>query len=156
MDSYSFWYPALLFPAIPLMLIVYSNKYTALAMLIRKLHILAKEKESYSTLSAERIKVLNSRLILLRWMQSTASLSFIANLLTIFLRYFGLNAYSLSFFGVSVVLMIVSILLYVIETQQSHLALSKHIDDLKMFNRSEWYLIQPIRHDLIETIWRLK
>ena len=35
------WYPALLFPAIPIMLLVFTNKYTALAMLIRKLHILS-------------------------------------------------------------------------------------------------------------------
>ena len=136
MDSNSFWYPALLFPAIPLMLIVYSNKYTALATLIRKLHILAKEKNTLSTLSAERIKILSSRLILLRWMQSFAGLGFIANLMTIFLRYIEMHNYSLSFFGLSVGLMILSILLYVIEAQQSHLALSKHIDDLKVLKKS--------------------
>ncbi|CAI8377559.1 MAG: Uncharacterised protein [Gammaproteobacteria bacterium] len=131
MDNYSFWYPALLFPAIPLMLIVYSNKYTALATLIRKLHILAKEQNSVCTLSSERIKILDSRLVLLRWMQTTACLGFIANLMTIFLRYFELYASSLAFFGLSVVLMIISILLYVIETQQSHLALSNHVSELK-------------------------
>lgn len=135
MDNYSFWYPALLFPAIPLMLIVYSNRYTALASLIRKLHILAQEQNTVSTLSSERINIINSRLILLRWMQSTASLGFIANLGSIFLRYIELNAFSLSFFGISVALMIISILLYVVETQQSHFALSNHINELKSIEK---------------------
>jgi len=135
MDDYSFWYPALLFPAIPLMLIVYSNKYTALASLIRKLHILAKEQNTVSTLSSERIKILNSRLILLRWMQSTASLGFVANLGSIFLRYIDLQDFSLIFFGISVALMIISILLYVVETQQSHSALSNHINELKSIEK---------------------
>ena len=40
-------------------------------------------------------------------------------------------SFSLAFFGLSVVLMIISILLYVIETQQSHLALSNHVNELK-------------------------
>ena len=85
----------------------------------------------YARDSSERIKILDSRLVLLRWMQTTACLGFIANLMTIFLRYFELYASSLTVFGLSIVLMIISILLYVIETQQSHLALSNHVNELK-------------------------
>ena len=44
-DNNFFWYPALLFPAIPIMLLVFTNKYTALAMLIRKLHVMAQKDE---------------------------------------------------------------------------------------------------------------
>ena len=79
------WYPALLFPAIPIMLLVFTNKYTALAMLIRKLHILSYDN-SGNYLSAERIQILSSRLLLLRWMQTLSGLSFLINLIKLSIR----------------------------------------------------------------------
>ena len=87
-----FWYPALLFPAIPIMLLVFSQKYTALAMLIRKLNLIIKSNES-SSISLERIEVLTFRLILLRWMQTLTSVSFLFNLATIFFSYIGALEY---------------------------------------------------------------
>ena len=38
MENLLFFYPALLFPAIPLMMISFGNRYTAVSTLIRKLH----------------------------------------------------------------------------------------------------------------------
>ena len=38
MEDLNFWYPALLFPAIPLMMIVFGNRYSSLSKLIRELH----------------------------------------------------------------------------------------------------------------------
>ena len=38
MNNFSTLYPALLFPAIPLMMISFGNRYTSLAVLIRKIH----------------------------------------------------------------------------------------------------------------------
>ena len=38
MEDLNFWYPALLFPAIPLMMIVFGNRYSSLSKLIRDLH----------------------------------------------------------------------------------------------------------------------
>ena len=55
--------------------------------------------------------------------------------LAIFLRYIDLQDFSLIFFGISVALMIISILLYVVETQQSHSALSNHINELKSIEK---------------------
>ena len=129
-----FWYPALLFPAIPIMLLVFSQKYTALAMLIRKLNLIIKSNES-SSISLERIEVLTFRLILLRWMQTLTSVSFLFNLATIFFSYIGAYEYTVSLFILTVIFLIIAIFLFIIESQSSFYALSAHIKELKQHSR---------------------
>tara|TARA_B100000945_G_scaffold109002_1_gene86431 strand:+ start:45 stop:458 length:414 start_codon:yes stop_codon:yes gene_type:complete len=129
-----FWYPALLFPAIPIMLLVFSQKYTALAMLIRKLNLIIKSNES-SSISLERIEVLTFRLILLRWMQTLTSISFLFNLTTIFFSYIGALQYTVNFFILTVIFLIIAIFLFIIESQSSFYALSAHIKELKQHSR---------------------
>ena len=129
------WYPALLFPAIPIMLLVFTNKYTALAMLIRKLHVLSYDN-SCNYLSAERIQILSYRLLLLRWMQTLSGISFLLNLLTIFLGYIDLMDIALNFFGAAVFILSIAIILFIIESQQSHYALNLHLSDLEEYNRN--------------------
>ncbi len=104
------WYPALLFPAIPIMLLVFTNKYTALAMLIR--------------------------LLLLRWMQSLSGASFLLNLLTILFGYIGVMNIALNFFGGAVFILSIAIILFIIESQQSHYALSLHLRDLEKYSKN--------------------
>ncbi|MAW49474.1 MAG: hypothetical protein CMQ85_05165 [Gammaproteobacteria bacterium] len=135
-DNNFFWYPALLFPAIPIMLLVFTNKYTALAMLIRKLHIMSQNNE-INNLSAERIQILASRMQLLRWMQTFSSISFLFNLVTIFCGFVGLPNYALIFFIISVIFLILAMSLFIIESQQSHYALSLHIQDLEVYNKDK-------------------
>ncbi len=130
------WYPALLFPAIPIMLLVFTNKYTALAMLIRKLHILSYDN-SGNYLSAERIQILSSRLLLLRWMQTFSGLSFLINLLTIFFGYIDFMNIALNLFVTAVFLLSIAIILFIIESQQSHYALNLHLRDLEIYNKKD-------------------
>ena len=129
------WYPALLFPAIPIMLLVFTNKYTALAMLIRKLHVMSYDN-SGNSLSAERIQILSYRLLLLRWMQSLSGVSFLLNLLTILFGYIGLMNIALNFFGGAVFILSIAIILFIIESQQSHYALSLHLRDLEKYSKN--------------------
>ena len=129
------WYPALLFPAIPIMLLVFTNKYTALAMLIRKLHVLSYDN-SGNYLSAERIQILSFRLLLLRWMQTLSGISFLLNLLTIFFGYIDLMNIALNFFGAAVFILSIAIILFIIESQQSHHALNLHLRDLEEYNKN--------------------
>ena len=129
------WYPALLFPAIPIMLLVFTNKYTALAMLIRKLHVMSYDN-SGNYLSAERIQILSSRLLLLRWMQSLSGASFLLNLLTILFGYIGLMNIALNLFGGAVFILSIAIILFIIESQQSHYALSLHLRDLEKYSKN--------------------
>ena len=131
MEDLNFWYPALLFPAIPLMMIVFGNRYSSLSKLIRELHDRVIQEDEVRVKFTEQIELLTDRLFLVKSMQTLAGLSFIANLLTIFFRYISIPSAAFSFFGVATILLSASILLFVVEIQKSSSALSKHISDLK-------------------------
>ena len=131
MEDLNFWYPALLFPAIPLMMIVFGNRYSSLSKLIRELHDRVIQEDEVRVKFTEQIELLTDRLFLVKSMQTLAGLSFIANLLTIFFRYINIPSVAFSFFGVATILLSASILLFVVEIQKSSSALSKHICDLK-------------------------
>tara|TARA_Y200000002_G_C22365963_1_gene531084 strand:+ start:258 stop:656 length:399 start_codon:yes stop_codon:yes gene_type:complete len=131
MEDLNFWYPALLFPAIPLMMIVFGNRYSSLSKLIRDLHDRVLQEEQVRDKFTEQIELLTDRLFLVKSMQTLAGLAFIANLLTIFFRYIDVPSVAFSLFGVATILLSASILLFVIEIQKSSSALSKHISDLK-------------------------
>ena len=132
MEDLNFWYPALLFPAIPLMMIVFGNRYSSLSKLIRDLHDRVLNEDEARDKFTEQIELLTDRLFLVKSMQTLAGLAFIANLLTIFFRYIDVPSVAFSLFGVATILLSASILLFVIEIQKSSSALSKHISDLKM------------------------
>ena len=131
MEDLNFWYPALLFPAIPLMMIVFGNRYSSLSKLIRDLHDRVLQEEQVRDKFTEQIELLTDRLFLVKSMQTLAGLAFIANLLTIFFRYIDVPSVAFSLFGVATILLSASIILFVIEIQKSSSALSKHISDLK-------------------------
>tara|TARA_B100001093_G_C26581896_1_gene907643 strand:+ start:50 stop:463 length:414 start_codon:yes stop_codon:yes gene_type:complete len=134
MEDLNFWYPALLFPAIPLMMITFGNRYSSLSRLIRELHdkALLNNDDNYSKkILTEQIELLTDRLFLVKSMQTLAGLAFIANLLTIFFRYIDIPSVAFSLFGVATILLSGSILLFVIEIQKSSAALSRHISDLR-------------------------
>ena len=131
MEDLNFWYPALLFPAIPLMMIVFGNRYSSLSKLIRDLHDRVLKEDEVRDKFTEQIKLLTDRLFLVKSMQTLAGLAFIANLLTIFFRYLNVPSVAFSLFGVATILLSASILLFVIEIQKSSSALSQHISDLK-------------------------
>ena len=131
MEDLNFWYPALLFPAIPLMMIVFGKRYSSLSKLIRDLHDRVLKEDEVRDKFTEQIELLTDRLFLVKSMQTLAGLAFIANLLTIFFRYIDVPSVAFSLFGVATILLSASILLFVIEIQKSSSALSKHISDLK-------------------------
>ena len=131
MEDLNFWYPALLFPAIPLMMIVFGNRYSSLSKLIRDLHDRVLQEDEVRDKFTEQIELLTDRLFLVKSMQTLAGLAFIANLFTIFFRYIDVPSVAFSLFGVATILLSASILLFVIEIQKSSSALSKHISDLK-------------------------
>ena len=105
MNDFSTLYPALLFPAIPLMMISFGNRYTSLAVLIRKIHDLIvvnhlskKNAKHY----LDQIKVLTQRLSLVRASQTLSGVSFILNLLSIYCSYIEKYEIALNFFGFGV------------------------------------------------------
>ena len=134
MNNFSTLYPALLFPAIPLMMISFGNRYTSLAALIRKIHDLIvvnhlsrKNAKHY----LDQIKILTQRLALVRASQSLSGVSFILNLLSIYCSYIEKYEIALDFFGFGVLVFALAILTFIYEIQLSTRALSKHLEDLK-------------------------
>jgi hypothetical protein len=137
MNNFSTLYPALLFPAIPLMMISFGNRYTSLAALIRKIHDLIvvnhlskKNAKHY----LDQIKVLTQRLALVRASQTLSGVSFILNLLSIYCSYIEKYEIALNFFGFGVLVFALAILTFIYEIQLSTKALSKHLEDLKDFS----------------------
>ena len=85
----------------------------------------------------DRIQILSGRLKLLKWMQTFSSISFLFNLITIFFGFVGLQNFALVFFIISVALLIIAMSLFIVESQQSHYALSLHIRDLEIYNKNK-------------------
>ncbi|MDC3322276.1 MAG: DUF2721 domain-containing protein [Alphaproteobacteria bacterium] len=134
MNNVNFWYPALLFPAIPLMMISFGNRYSTLAALIRKIHdsiIIESSGFPLAKTYMDQLKVLTVRLQMVRAMQTLSATSFLANLLTIFLGYMSLMDWALTFFGFAVLIFSLAIVIFIIEIQFSVKALASHLADLQ-------------------------
>jgi hypothetical protein len=100
--------PALLFPAITLLLLAYTNRFLAIATLIRSLHKNFKEHPESEIISAQ-LKNLRKRLTLIKLMQLFGIISLflcIASMLTLFLGY---DYYGNIGFGLSLMSMLLSL-----------------------------------------------
>ena len=78
--------PALLFPAISLLLLAYTNRFLALANLVRRLHDEYKRGEKGTGLLYQ-IQSLRRRLILVRYMQGFGVFSFVCCVVTMYCIY---------------------------------------------------------------------
>ena len=95
MQSFDLTYSAFLFPAIPLMMLTFGNRWISISTLIRKMHAeFIDKKKSSNEKSAKKylsqIKVLNKRLRYVKLMQFFSGLSFLCNLITIMAGTFNL------------------------------------------------------------------
>ena len=87
MEQLSLTTPALLFSAISLIMLAYTNRFLAYAAVIRNLHGQYLERKEASLL--RQIKNLKLRLNLTRWMQIFGISSLLCCVLTMFLIYVG-------------------------------------------------------------------
>ncbi|SCY09687.1 Protein of unknown function [Nonlabens sp. Hel1_33_55] len=120
--------PALLFPAISLTMLAYNARYLAIAALIRNLHSSYEQSES----EAIRLQVekLRKRLTIIKNMQAVAIISFILAVVTMFLIYVQLDFWAKLVFGISLVALMISLLLSLIEVQLSTRALSIQLQNM--------------------------
>ena len=121
--------PALLFGAISLLLLAYTNRFLALAGLIRSLH------ERYGTHHDERtrqqIRQLRRRVRLIQGMQALGAASFFLCLLCMFVLFFGFTQAGQAVFGLSLILLMLSLALSFREIQLSVGALDLLLADLE-------------------------
>ena len=129
MEDLSLTTPALLFSAISLIMLAYTNRFLAYAAVIRNLHDIYLEKKDTSLL--RQIKNLKLRLNLTRWMQIFGISSLLFCVLTMFLIYVHIHTVAVWVFGFALVLLIVSLSLLIKEIQISAEALQHHISDIE-------------------------
>jgi hypothetical protein len=120
--------PALLFPAISLTMLAYNARYLAIAALIRKLHQKYQETESESV--GLQVKKLSKRLTIIKNMQATAIFSFLLAVITMALIYVEISFWANLVFGVSLLALMISLILSLIEVQLSTKALSIQLEDI--------------------------
>jgi hypothetical protein len=129
MTDISLTTPALLFPAISLLLLAYTNRFLALASLIRKLH---DDYQSYpNQLIIGQIKNLRNRVILIRNMQALGIASLLLCVLCMFLIFAGEFLVGKIIFGISLVLLMASLALSIREIQISVKALNIQLSTLE-------------------------
>ena len=121
---------ALMFPAIPLMMTMYSNRFHTLSALIRQLHDkFAFEKKIPPELE-KQLHVLNKRTNYLKYVMGFSSFGFLFNMLTVLLLYLDLTFYARLSFALCCVCMIFSIFLFLQEVRMSNEALKYHLSDM--------------------------
>ena len=130
-----FLLPAILFPAIPLMMVNFGNRYSSLSSLIRKIHdeLIDKEvtkNDAFTKRALVQIDIFRKRLSLNRMMQTLAIFSFLVNLISIFFV-FLYPPYFVIIFLFGVLLFAISIPLYILELRLAVRALDKHLEDLQ-------------------------
>lgn len=129
MEELTLTTPALLFSAISLIMLAYTNRFLAYAAVIRNLHDKYLEKMDESLI--EQIKNLKLRLNLTRWMQILGISSLLLCVLTMFLIYIDYHILAVWVFGVALILLMMSLALLVREIQISAKALQLHISDIE-------------------------
>ncbi len=129
MEELTLTTPALLFSAISLIMLAYTNRFLAYAAVIRNLHDKYLEQQDDSLL--EQIKNLKQRLNLTRWMQIFGITSLLLCVLTMFLIYIDQHVLAIWIFGIALLLLIISLALLIKEIQISTQALKLHLSDIE-------------------------
>ena len=122
--------PALLFSAISLIMLAYTNRFLSYAQLVRTL------KDEYtvnpSAVTAAQIENLKKRLYLTRAMQFTGIASLFFCVLSMFLIYIELYLTSVYIFGFALVLLIISLGISIREIHISTKALEIYLSDMDL------------------------
>lgn len=122
--------PALLFSAISLLLLAYTNRFLAYANVVRTLH--ARYKEDPDGIIVGQIQNLKKRLVLTRTMQLLGIGSLLLCVLCMLLVYIELQLAAELIFGIALLMLIVSLAISVREIQISVRALDLLLGDMEL------------------------
>ena len=121
---------ALMFPAIPLLMSVYSNRFHSLSILIRELHDEHVYENHVPNEWKKQFINLSSRITLLRRTIMFAAFGFLFNMLTVFGLYLDEILLARFIFGSCCLSMIISIMFFIREIHISTSALKLHMSDM--------------------------
>lgn len=120
--------PALLFPTVSLVLLAYTNRFLAVAALIRKLA--AQYKDDHDTNVAEQIKSLRLRVRLIRDMQMLSIFALFLSVLCMFSLFYGEPLIAKYIFGASLISLMISLGMSLREIMISTHALAIQLKDI--------------------------
>jgi hypothetical protein len=129
MEQLTLTTPALLFSAISLIMLAYTNRFLAYAAVIRNLRDKYLQRQEASLI--RQINNLKLRLNLTRYMQICGITSLLLCVLTMFLIYIKQHAAAVWIFGVGLLLLIISLAFLIWEIQISAKALKHHLSDIE-------------------------
>ncbi len=122
--------PALLFPAISLLFLAYTNRFLALASLIRQLHASYKE-QGVNVLVAGQIANLRRRIVLIKIMQAFGVVAFILCSAAMFLLFHGESLAGEYTFGASILSLLTSLTVSLYEILISTRAIELELQDME-------------------------
>lgn len=121
--------PGLLFPAISLLLLAYTNRFAISAQLIRQLHL--RYQENAKDVVIRQVANLRLRLFLIRWMQALGVSSFLLCTVTMLLVFVELSLIAQYVFAGSLLLLALSLVLSLYEIIISTKAIEIEIEDME-------------------------
>ncbi len=116
-------------------MLAFTNRFLALASLVRSLHALYKEKPNEVLYG--QIRNLRTRIDLIRWMQICGISSLLLCVASMSLIWLGRLRSAELAFGLGLLLMIVSLALSIWEIQISVRALNLHLSDIEEGERQQ-------------------
>ncbi|MEM7789874.1 MAG: DUF2721 domain-containing protein [Verrucomicrobiota bacterium] len=122
--------PAILFPAVSLLMLAYTNRFLALASIVRALH--SRYKSEGSNVVKRQIENLRSRLVLIRQMQYFGILSLVSCMLSVVVLFLGVSSIGGLLFCLSLILMLVSLIYCLREITLSGQALEIELEDMEL------------------------
>jgi hypothetical protein len=123
--------PALLFPAITLLMLAYTNRFLALSSLVRSLHAKYNDSPSQNSILVAQLKNLRKRLYLIRSMQLMGVVSFFICVLCMILLYFQWLLVASYLFMLSLCCLLVSLLFSIREIYISTRAIEIELSDME-------------------------
>jgi hypothetical protein len=128
-EAFTLTTPALLFSAISLILLAFTNRFVAYTGVVRNLY--KQYKESPTTVLKGQIINLRKRLYLIRTMQILGVSSLFLCVITMFFIFIGATLLAAWMFGVALVLLCASLAMSIWEIQISVKALELHLSNME-------------------------
>jgi len=129
MNTITLTVPALLFSAISLLLLAYTNRFLVLSNLIRDLHSKMKDREQ--CIITRQIKNLRKRVVVIRLMQILGVLSFLFCTISMFLIFIKQQKLAEMSLGLSLISLISSLFFSLYEIIISTQALHIELEDME-------------------------
>jgi hypothetical protein len=126
--------PALLFPAITLLMLAYTNRFLSLAALVRKLHEEYQRGEKEKNILSQ-IRNIRSRINLIRYMQGFGIMSFLCCVMCMYAIFRGWMQISHWIFAASLIFLLASILFSLIEINKSTRAIELQLSDIEELSK---------------------